>query len=472
MDRNQQNEPGQDGPGFGGLPDPVDLSGYAVPDGAGILAGVPAGAGGDVPAGTGRAALQVLHDAAAPIQDVGDACGQLSDADLGDAAGELLRVREVAERSLVLVLADALQRGVVTASDSGGARQWLTDRAAFLEPAEASRLAVAAEALNRTENATLRAVFVAGELSASMLVTVLAEVPKAMVALPDARREEVLGYYLQLIRPGSTRADLRGLTKRIVAEFGDERAPDAEEKAQRAESLSWRELPSGLVELLAMLSPAHAAQLIEAITAMAAPAPSKDPATGQKVRDERTPGKRRADALMELVGAAARCADVDAMRSTAKVIVTMGLDSLLRRLGKQGFAVTATGQVLDATTARLLACSGDIIPVVLGSKGEPLDVGGEVRLFTGGVRTAIIVRDKHCTFPGCDRPPGWCEAHHIVPWWAGGETVEDNGTLLCKRHHSVVHSQGYLARVTPDGVVWDLTPGRMSNLPPVERDAA
>ena len=391
MNGNRRGEQGPDGPGFGGLPDPVDLSGYAVPAGAGVLAGVPAGAGTPMRPGTAAAALRGLDGTSDRIREVGDACGQLSDAELADAAGVLLRVREAAERSLVLALADATQRGVVQASDSGGARQWLRDRAGFLEPAEASRLTVAGEALNRPENAVVRAVFVAGGVSAAMLVTVLAEVPKAMVALPDAVREEVLGYYLQLVRPGATRADLRGLTRRVIAEFGDEQAAGDEEKGQRAESLSWRELPSGLVEVLAVLSPGHAAQLIEAITALSAPQPTQDPCTGATARDPRTPGKRRADALMELVGAAARCAEADAMRSTA---------------------------------------------------------------------------------PGRDRPPGWCEAHHITPWWAGGPTTTGNGTLLCKRHHTIVHTQGYLATITDNGVVWDLTPDRMNNLPPASHAAA
>lgn len=470
-----------DGPAFGGLPDPVDLSRFMVPEGAGGLAGVPAGAGASVAPGTGTAALEVLRTMPEVLRGVGDGCGQLVDADLDEAARVLLAAREDGERSLVLLLADAMQRDVVAASDSGGPRQWLADRAGFLEPAEAARVTEVAQALNLPENAHLRAAFVAGELSACMLVTVLREAPKAMVALPDARRDEVLGYYLQLIRPGTTRADLRGLTKRILAEFGEDQQSGEEEKAQRAESLSWSELPSGLWELVAVLSPAHATAIIEAITSLAKPCPARDPEagerlrdpqTGQPVRDERTPGKRRVDALMEIVGAAARCADADAMRSTAKVIVTMGLDSLLRRQGEKGFAVTATGQVLDAASARQLACAADIIPVVLGSEGQPLEVGREERLFTGGVRTAIIVRDKHCTFPGCDRPPGWCEAHHIVPWWAGGETAPDNGTLLCGRHHHVVHIRGYLAVVTDSGVVWDLTPGRMQNLPPARPDVA
>ncbi|TWP36363.1 HNH endonuclease signature motif containing protein [Leekyejoonella antrihumi] len=464
--------PGSDGPGFGGLPEPVDLLGYVVPEGSGGLAGVPAGAGSDVSPGAGVAALSVVREAPVAMRGVGDACGQLCDTDLDNAARALLSAREEAERSLVLALADGLNRGVVAGSDSGGPRQWLLDRAVFLEPGEASRITAAAEAVNRPENARLRAVLVAGELSASMLVTVIREVPKAMVALPDAARDEVLGYYLQVIEPGFTRGDLRGLTKRIIAEFGEDQAPADEEKAQKAESLSWTELASGLFELVAVLSPGHAAEIIEAITALSAPQPTEDPATGEKVRDPRTPGKRRADALLEIVGAAARCTDADAMRSTAKVIVTMGLDALLRRLGNGGFGVTATGEVLDATTARRLACSADLIPVVLGGDGQPLDVGREVRTFTGGVRTAIIVRDKHCSFPGCDRPPGWCEAHHVIPWWAGGQTRKDNGTLLCSRHHHIVHARGYLAKVTDTGVVWDLTPDRMSNLPPQRRDAA
>ncbi|TWP35534.1 HNH endonuclease signature motif containing protein [Leekyejoonella antrihumi] len=472
MDFNQDDRrisgyvPGSDGPGFGGLPVPVDLSGYAVPEGSGGLAGVPAGAGSDVSPGAGVAALSVVREAPVAMRGVGDACGQLCDTDLDGAARELLRARQEAERSLVLLLADAIGRGVVAGSDSGGARQWLLDRARFLEPGEASRITAAAEAVNRPENARLRAAFVAGDLSATMLVTVVREVPKAMVALPDAARDEVLGYYLQVIEPGFTRADLRGLTKRIIAEFGEDQAPADEEKAQRAESLSWTELASGLFELVAVLSPAHAAEVIEAITALSVPQPTKDPATGEKVRDSRTPGKRRADALVEIVGAAARCTDADAMRSTAKVIVTMGLDALLRRLGNGGFAVTATGQVLDAATARRLACSADLIPVVLGSDGQPLDVGRQERLFTGAVRTAIIVRDKHCSFPGCDRPPGWCEAHHVIPWWAGGQTLKDNGTLLCSRHHHVVHAKGYMARVSVTGVTWDLAPGQMPKEPP------
>ncbi|WP_220093660.1 HNH endonuclease signature motif containing protein, partial [Flexivirga caeni] len=83
------------------------------------------------------------------------------------------------------------------------------------------------------------------------------------------------------------------------------------------------------------------------------------------------------------------------------------------------------------------------------------------------LRTAVITRDHGCTFPGCDRPPGMCEVHHVNPWWAGGETCLLNSAMLCAFHHHLVHRLGLLAAVTAAGVCWDLTPDRMPT-----RDAA
>jgi hypothetical protein len=59
------------------------------------------------------------------------------------------------------------------------------------------------------------------------------------------------------------------------------------------------------------------------------------------------------------------------------------------------------------------------------------------------MRRALIVRDKGCAFPGCDRPPGWCEAHHIQSWLDGGSTALSNLVLLCNHHHERVHAQNW-----------------------------
>ncbi|MER7012003.1 HNH endonuclease signature motif containing protein [Saccharopolyspora sp. NPDC000359] len=57
------------------------------------------------------------------------------------------------------------------------------------------------------------------------------------------------------------------------------------------------------------------------------------------------------------------------------------------------------------------------------------------------IRAALLQRDGACAFPGCDRPPGTPQAHHVTHWIDGGLTTVDNMTMLCAHHHRVVHSQ-------------------------------
>src|ERR671916_1839585 len=71
---------------------------------------------------------------------------------------------------------------------------------------------------------------------------------------------------------------------------------------------------------------------------------------------------------------------------------------------------------LYAAEVRRLACDAAIIPMVLGSDSMPLDVGRQQRLATAALREALGQRDKGCAFSGCNRPPRYCHAHHIVSW--------------------------------------------------------
>lgn len=85
--------------------------------------------------------------------------------------------------------------------------------------------------------------------------------------------------------------------------------------------------------------------------------------------------------------------------------------------------------------------------MVLSGSSEPLDVGRLTSTVPSPMRRAVIARDGLCRFPGCDRPPGWCDAHHVVHWADGGETALHNLVLLCKRHHGVVHADGFSLRM-------------------------
>jgi hypothetical protein len=116
--------------------------------------------------------------------------------------------------------------------------------------------------------------------------------------------------------------------------------------------------------------------------------------------------------------------------------------------------IDGAGPVSTATIQRL-ACDGAIRRVIVDARGEVLDVGRAKRLATPAQRAALRVRDRGCVFPGCDRPPQWTQAHHLVPFEAGGATDLDNLCLLCSHHHHLVHEGGWsLERI---GVTWVAT---------------
>jgi Domain of unknown function (DUF222)/HNH endonuclease len=114
--------------------------------------------------------------------------------------------------------------------------------------------------------------------------------------------------------------------------------------------------------------------------------------------------------------------------------------------------VLDSGLPLSAETVRRLACDCQVIPMVLGSHGEPLNVGRASRDASPAIRRALDVRDRGCAFPGCDRPPRWAVVHHIVHWADGGETSCGNCVLLCGHHHRVVHHDGWDVHIEPDGL--------------------
>ncbi|TDW17356.1 HNH endonuclease signature motif containing protein [Kribbella kalugense] len=108
------------------------------------------------------------------------------------------------------------------------------------------------------------------------------------------------------------------------------------------------------------------------------------------------------------------------------------------------------GDNLSAATIRRLACDAEVLPIVLGSKSQPLDVGTTQRLVTRPMRRALNARDKGCVI--CNAPPIHCDAHHVVPWLDGGITAVSNLALLCKRDHRDLHSGHWQIRIL-NGIV-------------------
>lgn len=69
------------------------------------------------------------------------------------------------------------------------------------------------------------------------------------------------------------------------------------------------------------------------------------------------------------------------------------------------------------------------------------------------IRRAVILRDRHCQWPGgCDRPASQCEPHHLRPRADGGETSMGNLHLYCLvHHHHFIHRLGWQVIHHPDG---------------------
>jgi hypothetical protein len=118
--------------------------------------------------------------------------------------------------------------------------------------------------------------------------------------------------------------------------------------------------------------------------------------------------------------------------------------------------VQHTGPI-SAETLALLACSATLQRVLLAPSSAPLDVGRTHRLATPAQRRALAARDGGCVIPGCACPHEGTDAHHLIPWAAGGGTDLTNLVSLCPSHHQQVHSGLWTVQLI-DGIPWARPP--------------
>jgi hypothetical protein len=212
----------------------------------------------------------------------------------------------------------------------------------------------------------------------------------------------------------------------------------------------------GMVRVDGDLDPETGQTLITALRAV-------QDADARKRGDVRTAAQRRADALGEICR---QWLDAGERPSIAgerpHIVVTVDLEALERGGGRSELA--DVGAVCPET-ARRIACDAAVSRVITRGRSEPLEVGRRTPVVPAGLRRAVVVRDRHCRFPGCDRPQGWCDAHHAVHWADGGETSLANLVLLCRRHHRLVHERfgltmedGQPVFRRPDGSVMEERP--------------
>jgi hypothetical protein len=175
--------------------------------------------------------------------------------------------------------------------------------------------------------------------------------------------------------------------------------------------------------------------------------------------DCRTPAQRRADALGEVCRQWLDHADrPEVAGERPHVTVTVDLETLEGRLS--GACELDQAGPVHSEAARRVACDASISRVITRGRSEPLDIGRRTPAVPASLRRAVVIRDRHCRFPGCDRPHSWCDAHHVVHWASGGPTALSNLLLLCRRHHRLVH-QGFRIELDKGAPIFHRPDGTM-----------
>jgi hypothetical protein len=158
--------------------------------------------------------------------------------------------------------------------------------------------------------------------------------------------------------------------------------------------------------------------------------------------DERTPRQRRADALTEIVFHAMDEGKLPKRNGVRPhITITTTLQGLKGELGVPASDLE-NGMPISSVTVQRLACDGCLSRVLMADS-QVIDVGRATRAISPSQKRALRARDRHCRFPGCDRPVSWTSPHHIEFWARGGPTNLPNLVSLCWFHHRCVHEGGW-----------------------------
>ena len=275
--------------------------------------------------------------------------------------------------------------------------------------------------------------------------------------------------------PERLRAHVRRLTQQVD---GAEMLRDEQRQHQRR-GFSLSQLDDGMWRPDGMLTAEVGTKLWTLLNAVN----QRDPA-GTSDEDRRSHQQRMADALEVVTDLALGLGDLPATGGVARphVSVLVDITTFQTDLSDPEHpdrpvppddpvwatlpgVETETAGTLSPQTGRKICCDAGISRIVMAGESQVLDVGRETRVWSASQRRAINARDRSCRGPGCGRPIGWTQIHHLQWWRHGGRTDVDNGLAVCsalprpgpprrmarraRRRHRGGHLD--LARPTADG---------------------
>jgi hypothetical protein len=382
----------------------------------------------------------------------GEVLPDLPDARVEDDFTELQRVAELLEIERLRRLAELDRRRVFERDGHLSAASWLasTYKLAWGSARDNVRTARALEEMPETRRG-----LAAGDLSLSAV--------RILVSTREADPEAFPRCEAQLVEAARIHSmqDLQKVAAYWRQGVERKQAAEGDDKLRERRKLHASVSFLGMVRVDGDLDPETGETLLTALSAVL------DAESRSREKDDvRTPAQRRADALGEICRQWLDRGDRPSVAGERPhVTVTVASDALQGDAG--GTSELDHAGPIDAEAARRLACDASIMRVVMSGRSQPLDVGRRTPVIPPAMRRAVIVRDRHCRFPGCDRPQTWCESHHIVHWADGGPTALPNLLLLCRRHHRLIHHAGGFrlelldgrpAFRRPDGSVLDHAP--------------
>ncbi|MBB5157171.1 HNH endonuclease signature motif containing protein [Saccharopolyspora phatthalungensis] len=395
----------------------------------------------------------------APLTDTRDANVEMtssrssvvscSDAELIARIQRCEQAMRVAMMEQLQIIAEADRRGLHAERGARSMQVWLRELLNIDHQDATTRVTVAR---NVEDRASLYGETMPAELpqTAAALSQGAISVEHARVIVAGIRR---LPDYARCHRVGEVEATLAGYARQMppreletIAErirylLDQDGAYHDEADQHEARELHYGTARDGMTVVKARLDRETGAKFVALIEPLAAPCPQTD---GEK--DPRSAGQRNADGFAALLDLATDSDGIPrAGGQRPHLTITIDFEDLKRGLGfpdEHGMPGTLnTGRAITAENARRIACDSEVLPMVLDGAGLPLEVGRARRTAPAHLRAALLQRDGACSFPGCDRPPGTPDAHHVVSWIDGGPTELANMTMLCGSHHRTVHSQ-------------------------------
>jgi len=390
-----------------------------------------------------------------------DLFGKLTDADV---LAELQQF-EVIRRQLAVVdhaLVAELGRRALAGRLVLGSTSMLLQATLRLSPHEAGQRVAAAEVCGPRwsltgerletllpEVAAAQAAGVVSPEHARVIASTLDELPSSVDPAEVSAAEQHLVRAAAQLRP--RQVGVAG--QRILAQLNPDGVLASDEEHARHRSFALIPEANGSYRASGRLTPECGALLLSWLTPRSAPRPAGDPAerATATVADSRSHGQRMHDALAELAGLAVRRSELADSGAPAQVIISLTADQLESR---EGWAETSFGQLISVSRALKLADEAAISLLLRDARGVVLRQGRAKRIATRGQTIALIARDRGCSFPGCDKPPEWCQRHHIVAWADGGQTDLDNLTLVCGYHHREFDRAGWSCQMTDGRPHW------------------